>query len=205
MEAVHGVTIEEVHAALQRSDWNPVRAEQQLKVGRLNVNSVTFVKSLFHPLVDSVLVLDSSPPFSWSSCTCWASAPEKTAWGSSPDTSGTCSWPAATCSDGRRRRGPARATGSLLVWKDESEGISSRFLFFCIFSIHKRWLEQGPFWRNYGNRWEFLWVEKISSMNEKTFWKTLFLQRCCWAHFVHLVIFFLMHLYILYEKWLFIE
>lgn len=70
MEAVHGVTIEEVHAALQRSDWNPVRAEQQLKVGRLNVNNVTFVKSLFHPLVDSVLVLDSSPPFSWSSCTC---------------------------------------------------------------------------------------------------------------------------------------
>lgn len=32
MEAVHGVTIEEVQAALQRSDWNPLRAEQQLKV-----------------------------------------------------------------------------------------------------------------------------------------------------------------------------
>lgn len=32
MEAVHGVTIEEVNTALQRSDWNPVRAEQQLKV-----------------------------------------------------------------------------------------------------------------------------------------------------------------------------
>lgn len=32
MEAVHGVTIEEVHMALQRSDWNPVHAEQQLKV-----------------------------------------------------------------------------------------------------------------------------------------------------------------------------
>ncbi|XP_036968784.1 non-receptor tyrosine-protein kinase TNK1 isoform X3 [Acanthopagrus latus] len=34
MEAVHGVTIEEVHMALQRSDWNPVHAEQQLKHGR---------------------------------------------------------------------------------------------------------------------------------------------------------------------------
>lgn len=32
MEAVHGVTIEEVHIALQRNEWNPVRAEQQLKV-----------------------------------------------------------------------------------------------------------------------------------------------------------------------------
>lgn len=32
MEAVHGVTIEEVRTALQRNDWNPIRAEQQLKV-----------------------------------------------------------------------------------------------------------------------------------------------------------------------------
>lgn len=31
--AVHGVTDEEVQKALQRNDWNPVRAEQQLKVG----------------------------------------------------------------------------------------------------------------------------------------------------------------------------
>lgn len=35
MEAVHGVTIEEVHNALQRNDWNPVRAEQQLKLDQL--------------------------------------------------------------------------------------------------------------------------------------------------------------------------
>ncbi|KAM9717984.1 non-receptor tyrosine-protein kinase TNK1 isoform 1-T2 [Menidia menidia] len=35
MEAVHGVTIEEVQSALQRNDWNPVRAEQQLKLGQL--------------------------------------------------------------------------------------------------------------------------------------------------------------------------
>ncbi|XP_035530816.1 non-receptor tyrosine-protein kinase TNK1 [Morone saxatilis] len=35
MEAVHGVTIEEVHTALQRNDWNPVRAEQQLKLEQL--------------------------------------------------------------------------------------------------------------------------------------------------------------------------
>lgn len=34
MEAVHGVTIEEADAALQRNEWNPVRAQQQLKVGR---------------------------------------------------------------------------------------------------------------------------------------------------------------------------
>lgn len=34
MEAVHGVTIEEVDVALQRNEWNPVRAQQQLKVGR---------------------------------------------------------------------------------------------------------------------------------------------------------------------------
>ena len=32
MEAVHGVTIEEVHNALRRNDGNAVRAEQQLKV-----------------------------------------------------------------------------------------------------------------------------------------------------------------------------
>lgn len=31
-EAVHGATTEEVVRALQRNDWNPVRAEQQLKV-----------------------------------------------------------------------------------------------------------------------------------------------------------------------------
>lgn len=31
-EAVHGVTSEEVQRALHRSDWNPSRAEQQLKV-----------------------------------------------------------------------------------------------------------------------------------------------------------------------------
>ncbi|XP_068164876.1 non-receptor tyrosine-protein kinase TNK1 isoform X2 [Antennarius striatus] len=35
MEAVHGATIEEVHVALQRCDWNPVRAEQQLKLEQL--------------------------------------------------------------------------------------------------------------------------------------------------------------------------
>ncbi|XP_029382839.1 non-receptor tyrosine-protein kinase TNK1 [Echeneis naucrates] len=35
MEAVHGVTTDEVHIALQRSDWNPVRAEQQLKLEQL--------------------------------------------------------------------------------------------------------------------------------------------------------------------------
>ncbi|KAM9426359.1 non-receptor tyrosine-protein kinase TNK1 [Pholidichthys leucotaenia] len=35
MEAVHGATIEEVHATLQRNDWNPVRAEQQLKLEQL--------------------------------------------------------------------------------------------------------------------------------------------------------------------------
>ncbi|XP_028284951.1 non-receptor tyrosine-protein kinase TNK1 [Parambassis ranga] len=35
MEAVHGVTIEEVHNALQRNEWNPVRAEQQLKLEQL--------------------------------------------------------------------------------------------------------------------------------------------------------------------------
>lgn len=33
MEAVHGVTTDEVQSALQSNDWNPVRAEQQLKVG----------------------------------------------------------------------------------------------------------------------------------------------------------------------------
>ncbi|XP_010777811.1 LOW QUALITY PROTEIN: non-receptor tyrosine-protein kinase TNK1 [Notothenia coriiceps] len=35
MEAVHGVTLEEVHVALHRSDWNPLRAEQQLKLEQL--------------------------------------------------------------------------------------------------------------------------------------------------------------------------
>uniref|UniRef100_A0A3P9PFW8 non-specific protein-tyrosine kinase n=1 Tax=Poecilia reticulata TaxID=8081 RepID=A0A3P9PFW8_POERE len=35
MEAVHGVTTEEVQSALQCNDWNPVRAQQQLKVEQL--------------------------------------------------------------------------------------------------------------------------------------------------------------------------
>nr|XP_061810960.1 activated CDC42 kinase 1-like [Nerophis lumbriciformis] len=35
MDAVHGVTIEEARAALQRNDWNPPRAEQQLKLEQL--------------------------------------------------------------------------------------------------------------------------------------------------------------------------
>lgn len=35
MENVHGVTTEEVHNALQRCDWNPMRAEQQLKLEQL--------------------------------------------------------------------------------------------------------------------------------------------------------------------------
>ncbi|XP_061565602.1 non-receptor tyrosine-protein kinase TNK1 [Cololabis saira] len=35
MEAVHGATIEEVQRALLRSDWHPVRAEQQLKLEQL--------------------------------------------------------------------------------------------------------------------------------------------------------------------------
>ncbi|XP_035771169.1 non-receptor tyrosine-protein kinase TNK1 [Neolamprologus brichardi] len=35
MEAVHGVTTDEVLNALQRNDWNPVRAEQQLKMEQL--------------------------------------------------------------------------------------------------------------------------------------------------------------------------
>ncbi|XP_016339656.1 activated CDC42 kinase 1-like [Sinocyclocheilus anshuiensis] len=34
-EAVHGVTIEQVQKALYRNDWNPVRAEQQLKTDQL--------------------------------------------------------------------------------------------------------------------------------------------------------------------------
>ncbi len=39
MEAVHGVTIEEVQIALQRNDWNPVRAEQQLKVREITIST----------------------------------------------------------------------------------------------------------------------------------------------------------------------
>lgn len=34
-EAVHGVTIEQVQKALYRNDWNPIRAEQQLKTDQL--------------------------------------------------------------------------------------------------------------------------------------------------------------------------
>ncbi|XP_054880382.1 non-receptor tyrosine-protein kinase TNK1 [Poeciliopsis prolifica] len=40
MEAVHGVTTEEVRSALQCNDWNPVRAEQQLKVEQLYLLSL---------------------------------------------------------------------------------------------------------------------------------------------------------------------
>ncbi|XP_030609710.1 non-receptor tyrosine-protein kinase TNK1 isoform X2 [Archocentrus centrarchus] len=40
MEAVHGVTTEEVYNALQRNDWNPLRAEQQLKLEQLYLLSL---------------------------------------------------------------------------------------------------------------------------------------------------------------------
>ncbi|XP_034020475.1 non-receptor tyrosine-protein kinase TNK1 [Thalassophryne amazonica] len=40
MEAVHGVTTEEVHNALHRNDWNPVKAEQLLKMEQLYSLSV---------------------------------------------------------------------------------------------------------------------------------------------------------------------
>lgn len=35
MESVHGVTIEEVQKALHRNEWNPIRAEQHLKLEQL--------------------------------------------------------------------------------------------------------------------------------------------------------------------------
>ncbi|XP_067117900.1 non-receptor tyrosine-protein kinase TNK1 [Osmerus mordax] len=35
MEAVHGVTIDEVRNALRRNEWNPLKAEQQLKMEQL--------------------------------------------------------------------------------------------------------------------------------------------------------------------------
>ncbi|XP_063043454.1 non-receptor tyrosine-protein kinase TNK1 [Engraulis encrasicolus] len=35
LDAVHGVTSEEARAALHRHDWNPVKAEQMLKIGQL--------------------------------------------------------------------------------------------------------------------------------------------------------------------------
>lgn len=44
-------------------------------------------------------------PFSWSSCTHWASAPERIATASCPGTSGTCSWPAAIWFDTHKKKG----------------------------------------------------------------------------------------------------
>lgn len=54
---VHGVTIEEVQKALQRNDWNPLRAEQQLKVrmfflGFLNILQIHI--AFTHPLLCSI-------------------------------------------------------------------------------------------------------------------------------------------------------
>lgn len=63
--------------------------------------------------------------FSWSSCTRWASAPERTVWGSCPGTSGTCSWPVATWSSGHGTA-PVRGRDLKLVQNDESEVI-----YFC--------------------------------------------------------------------------
>lgn len=67
--------------------------------------------------------------FSWSSCTRWASAPERTVSGSSPSTSGTCRWPAATWSDGRGKKGPAPVTGKdlKLAQKDECDVFLAAF------------------------------------------------------------------------------
>ncbi|XP_037532182.1 non-receptor tyrosine-protein kinase TNK1 [Nematolebias whitei] len=47
MEAVHGVTTEEVQSALQRNEWNPVRAEQQLKVEQLYLLSLCSKEDCF--------------------------------------------------------------------------------------------------------------------------------------------------------------
>lgn len=64
MEGVHGVTIEEADMALQRNEWNPVRAQQQLKVGRYLVTShISLFLHFIQPLFPVFAVL------SWSSCT----------------------------------------------------------------------------------------------------------------------------------------
>lgn len=39
MDAVHGVTTEEVQRALQHNEWNPGRAERQLKVGLAKIHT----------------------------------------------------------------------------------------------------------------------------------------------------------------------
>ncbi|KAK5599272.1 hypothetical protein CRENBAI_023589 [Crenichthys baileyi] len=44
MEAVHGVTTEEVLSALQCNDWNPLRAEQQLKIDQLYLLSLCSIE-----------------------------------------------------------------------------------------------------------------------------------------------------------------
>lgn len=62
MEAVHGVTIEEADVALQRNEWNPVRAQQQLKVGR---HLATFLFSF----ANSNRCFSPFGVLSWSSCT----------------------------------------------------------------------------------------------------------------------------------------
>lgn len=54
MEGVHGVTIEEADMALQRNEWNPVRAQQQLKVRRYLVTchiSLFLKKYFIQPLL----------------------------------------------------------------------------------------------------------------------------------------------------------
>lgn len=51
-------------------------------------------------------------PLSWSSCTHWASAPERIVSASCPGTSGTCSRPAAIWFDSHRKKGPPLLTAT---------------------------------------------------------------------------------------------
>lgn len=112
-----------------------------------------------------ILVAASDPclcvPLSWSSCTRWASAPERTVWGSSPGTSGTCSWPAATWSGGRGTRGPAPERGSdlKLARKDESE-VADFYLHQWLTFQQRLCLALDAAQHNYGDRRVVQWIEK---------------------------------------------
>lgn len=52
MEGVHGVTIEEADVALQRNEWNPVRAQQHLKVRRRFLQ-LRLLRAAFSPPLSS--------------------------------------------------------------------------------------------------------------------------------------------------------
>lgn len=105
----------------QRCNWRKRLTLSEKISSSFLTSLLTCLHFLFHGCFWTLSLLLC---LSWSSCTRWAFAPERTVWGSFPGTSGTCRWPAATWSDGHGMTDPApRGIDLRLAQTDECERI----------------------------------------------------------------------------------